>query len=242
MKRILVVDDERCGRLLNAILKTTEGEGESGEGGEGEGAGGGEGGEGGEGGGESHWLDSLTDDNRASVSSLTAEDALARLTYQAPDAYEVPEGLSIDETSFGEFSEIFKKHGISQDAVSDLLAADGKRAEGFSDAVNDAVKSQFKEGLTEMESTMGSEKFKDLVAEAHATMEVFATEKVTEFLEKTGLGDSPIMLEWFANIGKRIQEGGGPGGGGPPSGSDNSDTARLNRRYGHPSSQKNLKY
>lgn len=213
-------------RYLAAVMITTEGEG-SGEGtgdgpgtGEGEGAASGEGsgegegsGAGGEGAGGPQWfdtIDGLDDAAKESLNGLSIEDALAKIAgNEVPGEYTLPEGVEADVFGadiLSEFQAQAKEQGFSQGQMDFLLKYEADRATSFPDDIKEYNSKIFADGLATMKEELGNQKATEMVTGAKAAMKLFADESMVEFLDTTGLGDSPDIIRFFAKVGAAISE------------------------------------
>lgn len=165
-------------------------------------------------------IEGLTDEQKAGLKDLSTEDLLAKLAgQQAPESYEfsLPEGIEVDAVDgpvFEQFttglSEIAKKHGLSQEAVADIVGFSTKfdvdRQENFMETMKEHNKKIFSDGLATMKTELGAKEAQAMFTSAKATMKAFADEGLWNFLNDSGLGDSPDLIRLFARVGKSISE------------------------------------
>lgn len=179
----------------------------------------------GEGAPKTSWMDGIegiTDEHREALKDMTPEQVLEKLTSKGPEApeeysFELPEGINKDDLegeAFDQFTgglgEIAKKHGLSQDALSDILGYAAKfdvdRSQNFVQEMQEHNKRVFADGLAQMKKDLGASEAQKTFTLAKATMKAFADEGLWEFLNSTGLGDSPDLIRLFARVGESVSE------------------------------------
>lgn len=165
---------------------------------------------------EGHWADALPEEYRESMKGFDSFEALqsALKGPEIPETYEAPEGA--DTTVFESFSPIAKELGLSQDQVNALVKFDIERMGGMPQQLREKADAQMQEGLKQMASEMGKEKYDAAIRLANQTLKTFADDQVGRWLEESGMGNSPVLVRLLAKIGERLTEdspnGGGQGG------------------------------
>lgn len=158
----------------------------------------------------------------------------------APDQYEqfeLPEGLSVDETRMGSFQEFAKNNGMSQEAAQktlDYMAAElPKLMQDVSQAQMDAYMQQQVEWKTtyEKDPEIGGDKRVETEAAATRALRAFGNEQLVELLDiydaernpnGLGLGNHPEVMRFLAKAGSVLSEDGHVAGDGKGEGSGQS--------------------
>lgn len=125
----------------------------------------------------------------------------------APEQYEftAPEGKSYDPAVIGAFSEVAKKHNLTQDAAQDVLATMApiivaRQAEQLQAAIEDwAVQSR-------SDKEFGGAKLEENMALAKKARDALGSPELTALLNETGFGNHPEVIRLFVRAGKAISQ------------------------------------
>lgn len=140
-------------------------------------------------------------DNRADVS-------------QDPPLYDglkLPDGILFDDASLDAFKTLSQEMGLSLEQVQKLVDFEGHfLRQGISDDENE--KQQILESWAKQTKEMYGPDFEDAVSLAVRAADAFGGPELRQLLETTGLGNHPVIVRTFNEIGKRISEDSFPGG------------------------------
>ncbi|MDD3884554.1 MAG: hypothetical protein PHW66_06415 [Gallionella sp.] len=121
----------------------------------------------------------------------------------APEKYEFTagEGLSLDETVIGAFSEVAKDLNLTQDAAQKVLdkmapVIASRQAEQIQ-----AVQSGWREAAMK-DTEYGGEKLGENVAIAQKALDQFGSEEFKTLLKESGFGNHPEVIRAFYRVGK----------------------------------------
>lgn len=130
-----------------------------------------------------------------------------------PDAYDdfkLPDNVKWDETTGSEFKATAKAMGLSQENAQKLVDLGAKIVGGQESAMQKMVTDQSE---TWQKESLQQFKQSDIDTANKALMQ-FADKDVIGLLQSTGLGNHPLIVGLFNNIGKAIAEGSMPAGAG----------------------------
>lgn len=193
--------------------------------------------------GDLKWFDGLegiTDEDKTALTDLSAEDVLARLRGPVvPESYALPEGVEVDQIDQGVFdnaSAMAKELGLTQAQMDGLVKFDVERQATFADDMKAFNEKTFADGLADMKTEMGNQKAEESFTMAKNAMRMFADDKSWDFLDSSGLGNSPDLIRLFAAVGRAVGEDAFRGA--PPGPNDgkklnlsNPDPERVNKMY-----------
>lgn len=129
-----------------------------------------------------------------------------------PESYDftMPEGFTLDETTASAASEVFKKHGFSQEVASELtqvVAEQRQReAEQAAEAAEAAFAKQLDDWKTELKNDpdFGGDNFDEnsgkVAAFVEATVPDGIKEEVMSFFVTTGAGNHPGLVKYIHHL------------------------------------------
>jgi hypothetical protein len=134
--------------------------------------------------------------------------------------FTLPDGVVLDQEFSGEFSNLAKEFGLDQekaqkaiDLIVKKVQSDGTRTQQtIEKAIQDNMTAERTKWIDEMQndSEYGGPKFEETKTRALRTlrsyMESTGDSKITEFLDNTGVGDSPHLIKLLAFIDKKYGE------------------------------------
>jgi hypothetical protein len=124
----------------------------------------------------------------------------------APEAYDikVPEGITLDEASLGEFTSVFKELNLTQEQAQRL--ADVQAA--FVQKQNEATAAQFAQWqeASKTDKEFGGDKLQENLAVGKKALDTFFSPDVKQMLVITGLGNHPEVIRGFIKIGKQLSD------------------------------------
>ena len=136
----------------------------------------------------------------------------------APEHYEpfdAGNGLMADEETVGEFANIARQVGLSQEEAQNVFTSlmptfesiGRKRMEGWTAdwAKQSSVDKEF-----------GGQNFQANLRVANSALKKFSTPEFTKLLQITGLGNNPEVIRVFYRIGQQMAQDKGVTGGGAP--------------------------
>lgn len=132
---------------------------------------------------------------------------------EAPDGgsefnYEPPEGVKLDEETFGEFKDLAKKHGLNNEAAKELADLGVKMSQKFEAAQAQALQeaSDTWKADSKADSEFGGDKLNGSLAVASRALDEFGTPELREMLVASGLGNHPEVIRFFYKVGQTIGE------------------------------------
>ncbi len=137
-------------------------------------------------------------------------------TDSAPDsaAYpelKMPEDVSFPEGALEEFKTLSQEMGLSAEQVQKLLDLEARYARS-GEQHRAAEKSQTLERWIEQTKALYGARLEETVSLAVRAADAFGGHELRELLEATGLGNHPVIVRTFYEIGKSISEDVLPGG------------------------------
>lgn len=159
-------------------------------------------------GGEGHWADALPEEYRESMQGFDSFEAVREALKgpEIPEAYAAPEGLELDASTFESFGTIAKEAGLTQAQVNAIAKFDVERMAKLPDMLREHADAQMQEGLKQMASELGKEKYDTSLRLANNTLKQFADESIGKWLQDSGMGNSPQLVKLLAKIGERLAE------------------------------------
>lgn len=121
-----------------------------------------------------------------------------------PEKYELqlPEGMTLDEPAFAEFSAVAKEIGLTQEQAQKVaavqIAREQKSAEETAKVIADWDKA------SQSDAEFGGDKFTANLAVAKRGLDAFATPELKGMLGKYGLVNNPEILRYFYRVGNAI--------------------------------------
>lgn len=152
-------------------------------------------------------------------------------------AVALPEGLTedkLDKKLLDTWRERLHKQGVPKAAAEGIIKDYLTDNVGFEAEKTKAAEKQRLDWDLELKQKFGTDYDKNINLARHALAE-FVDPKLTEWLDSTGAGNHPAVVEFFAKVGKGlsddvIRSGSGTGGGGPPKTAAAAE-ALLNSRF-----------
>ena len=125
----------------------------------------------------------------------------------APEKYDfkAAEGITLDDSVVGAFSEVAKELNLTQDAAQKVLdkvapvmaARQAEQLQSLRTAWADGAKA---------DKEFGGDKFDENLAIAKKGLETFGTPELRALLDESGLGNHPEVVRVFYRAGKAISE------------------------------------
>lgn len=121
-----------------------------------------------------------------------------------PEKYELqlPEGMTLDEPAFAEFSAVAKEIGLTQEQAQKVaavqIAREQKSAEETAKVIADWDKA------SQSDAEFGGDKFTANLAVVKRGLDAFATPELKGMLGKYGLVNNPEILRYFYRVGNAI--------------------------------------
>lgn len=157
-------------------------------------------------------------DETAKAGETKVEDKAAAKTevVGAPEKYEpftMPEGYTLDEQLFDEFTPVLKELNLPQAAAQKVMDFAPKLIERTQQSTIAQVLEQT--GLKDFPSwaaavktdkELGGDKYAENLAVAKKAIDTFGTPELRAVLKQTGLGNHPEVVRAFFKVGKQISE------------------------------------
>lgn len=121
--------------------------------------------------------------------------------------FEMPEGIELDEPRIAEFKGIAKELGLTQEAAQKLVNLGIQREQQFIEQHRETVKGWGDE--VAKHKVLGKPENQAIARKA---IDTFGPEGLKQYLESTGLGNHPLLVEWAYKVGKATSEDGFIGG------------------------------
>lgn len=125
----------------------------------------------------------------------------------APDVYEfkAPEGKEYDPEALAKFSDVARKHNLTQEAAQNLL---DDLAPVVAERQAEVIKAAQAEWTAnaKADKEFGGEKLDANLSVAKKALEKFGTPELRTLLNESGLGNHPEVIRAFYRAGKAISE------------------------------------
>lgn len=146
-------------------------------------------------------------------------------------AFDLPEGITLDEAALGKFTPIAQELKLDQIQAQKLVSVYAEMQAESGKAFADQVAKWGEDARNDAE--IGGAKFIENVGTAITGLKAFGSPELTTLLNETGLGNHPEMLRFCHRVGLALQEDKtlAPGS---ASGAKVSPAAKL---FDHPTSQ-----
>lgn len=135
----------------------------------------------------------------------STEDARSEGSEGVPDAYHdfaIPEGVEVDAEVLGEFQEVARDIGLSQDQAQQLVTMQGEFMQKVADQQEAALEDTSANWLSEAQV---SPTFNSDVSAATVLLKTFDQDRaVRDLLENTRLGNHPSVIRLFGALGRRL--------------------------------------
>ena len=127
------------------------------------------------------------------------------------DGLQLPEGIMFDGPALDAFKTLSQEMGLSLEQVQKLVDFEGRFVrQSASD--EQTQKQQLLENWARQTKEMYGPDLEKAVTLAVRAADAFGGPALRELLEATGLGNHPVIVRTFNEIGKRISEDSFPGG------------------------------
>ncbi len=117
----------------------------------------------------------------------------------------LPEGMEADPVVLKEFQEVAKKHGISAEQASNLLAWDYERTKSAMAAQAAERQAQQDTWAKELGTKYGA-KIEEAGMHARRAIRAYGGEPLAKFFAESGLSNHPVLVETFRAIGAALGE------------------------------------
>jgi len=145
---------------------------------------------------------------KKAVDDKAAADAAAE-KQGAPEKYEAfvaPEGVTIDETTTGEFGALAKELNLSQESAQKVYDLGAKMTQKASDKFKADIVAQVKKWGDESKADKEiGEAFDENLGVAKLGLEKTGTPELKKLLKESGLGNHPEFLRHFLRLGKQFK-------------------------------------
>lgn len=119
-------------------------------------------------------------------------------------AFELPEGVALDEQALGRFTPIAKELNLDQQGAQKLVSLyaemQTEQAKQFADQV-----AQWGE-QSKNDAEIGGAKFQETLKVAATGLKAFGSDEFTNLLNETGLGNHPEVIRFCHRVGMALQE------------------------------------
>jgi hypothetical protein len=152
---------------------------------------------------------------KADAAKADADKAAAASKEQwAKWAPKAVEGLKRDDAQLGKFRELAAKHGLKPETAQDLVDLSDELGKNALAAAEKARKDSLEQTLAGWKDAvknhkeLGGAKLKETLADVDRAMAKYAKDdpELIKFLEETGIGDHPKLVEFVARIGRDLRE------------------------------------
>jgi len=124
------------------------------------------------------------------------------------EAFKLPEGMDLDTALATEFHTSAKDMGLSQENAQKMidLAVRNREAQATDQAEQWATMRESWVTEVKNDPEFGGDKFTETVERANRALRTFGSEKLTNYLQDSGLGDYPELITLFARVDKATGE------------------------------------
>lgn len=147
-----------------------------------------------------------TEDNTEQETEQTAEQSEASQS-EAPEKYEFGQidGVDLDETVIGGFSDVAKEIGLSQEQagavvekIAPLLAQrEAQRVAEITQAWGEEAK---------QDKEIGGEQFDENLSVAKQALDAYGTDELKSILDESGIGNHKEVIKFMWRVGQTLQE------------------------------------
>jgi hypothetical protein len=125
----------------------------------------------------------------------------------APEKYEfkAPEGKEYDPETLTRFSDVARKHNLTQESAQSLLDDLAPMVAERQAQVLDSLRTEWAES-SQADKEFGGAAIKENLAVAKQAMEKFGTPELRTLLNESGLGNHPEVIRFMFRAGKAISE------------------------------------
>ena len=123
----------------------------------------------------------------------------------APESYEFANAEAVDAQVLGQFSELAKELGMTQDAAQKVLDKMGPAIQARQAEQLQAVRQQW-EADARADKEFGGEHLDKNLSAAKKAMDAFATPELRSLLSESGLGNHPEVIRFMVRTGKALGE------------------------------------
>lgn len=129
----------------------------------------------------------------------------------APEKYEapkLPEGITVDEVQLGEFNEIAKKHGLTQEAYQEMIDHYVKLESAKTEQVTKAWTDQGKAwaDAVKADKEIGGEKFQESVSAAKQVLDKFGSKELVADLVRYQMGNHPELIRLLTRVHAAVKD------------------------------------
>lgn len=144
---------------------------------------------------------------QADASGAEGESGKVDDTPKAPEKYEFkpPEGKEYDPSTLAKFSEIARKHDMTQEAAQSLLDDLAPMVADRQAQALETLRTEWAEA-SRADKEFGGANLDENMAVAKKAMDKFATPELRALLNESGLGNHPELIRVFYRAGKAISE------------------------------------
>lgn len=133
------------------------------------------------------------------------QEFYSKLGMPTPDEYKL-EGLGEDDFS-AQFKELMVKNNILPKQGSELLNFISDMNKSMDSDVDSDYEAAMQEGLEDLRAEWG-DAFDSNVVNAASVINTYGDDELKTYLNETGLGNDPMLLKVFSQIGASLGEGG----------------------------------
>lgn len=149
------------------------------------------------------------DQNSDGSGDLPAAEVTAPEEYAA---FELPDGVEMDQATLERALPVFKEHNLSQEQAQGManVYADLKQAEAeaYAQQIDDWAAS------VKADKEIGGDAYDATVANSSRAVDTYGDQELKDLLNSTGLGNHPAVVRFANNVGKQLGED-DPGSGDP---------------------------
>lgn len=149
-------------------------------------------------------------ENESAESSGKKEEPSKDAKATVPEKYELklPEGSLIDPKHLEEVAALAKARGLSNEDAQAQVERESNLVSTFVKSQQDLHEKQVNEWVSEIQNDkeLGGAEFKKNIELASRVMRKFGTEKLTQELNTSGLGNHPELVRFCARIAKASAE------------------------------------
>lgn len=150
-----------------------------------------------------------TEGQAAEGAKTEGDQAKADEKPAVPEKYEfkAPEGKDFDPAVIGQFSEVAKELGLSQDAAQKILDKMGPTIASRQAEAIEAARTEWANASTN-DKEFGGDKLTENLAVAKKALDSFGSPELRTLLNESGLGNHPEVIRFMVRAGKAISEDG----------------------------------
>lgn len=122
--------------------------------------------------------------------------------------FDLPEGMSLDETALSEATPLFKELGLTQEQSQKVIDLYSKQIQAGSQNQVDTFNQLMDDWRTQSQNDkeFGGDKFDENIKIAQNAIGKYGTPELKQLLEEHGVGNHPEVVRFMVRVGRTLKE------------------------------------